>query len=332
MNIIDAHAHFPADHPDALELVTQLEIKVLNISLGLDVDGSWRTQPASGVEIYGALARNHAEQFAWCTSFDPPGERDLRALDDYFDRVKADLQRDFERGAVACKVWKNFGMEVRDLEGDFLHVDAPALRPIFDFIDKQQWPVILHTGEPCACWEPLNPASPHYEYYSEHPQWHMHGRTDVPSHAELIDARDRLVAQHPKIRFIGAHLGSLEHDVAELSARLKRFDNFVVDTAERLLDLAAQPASKVRSFIEQHADRVLFGSDLLFEQSFSQMTDTVRSEALERCRRAWSGEQAFYRDTGPVRFGGRTVEGLGLPQTILDQVFRTNAERCYFQG
>jgi predicted TIM-barrel fold metal-dependent hydrolase len=157
----------------------------------------------------------------------------------------------------------------------------------------------------------------------------MHDRSDFPSHAELIAGRDRVLERHPRLRVVGAHLGSLEYDVAEVEARLARFPNFFVDTAERLLDLALQPVTRVRAVFEAHPGRVLFGSDLLFVTAFSAMSERERQAALAHVRRTFQQEQAYYSQAGPLRVRGRDVSGLGLSEAIRQQVFEDNARRCY---
>src|SRR5689334_4971526 len=113
MTLIDAHAHLPADHPDAQALLAELGVQVLNISLGLDAGGRWRESPMSGAETYQRLAEASPQRFAWCTAFDPPTPSDLERPGDFTERTLAVLARDFAAGAAACKVWKNIGLEVR---------------------------------------------------------------------------------------------------------------------------------------------------------------------------------------------------------------------------
>ena len=81
-------------------------------------------------------------------------------------------------------------------------------------LEREGRVLIMHTGEPRACWLPLDPKSPHYAYYSEHPQWHMHGRTDFPSHAELIAGRDRVLERHPRVAVCTIYNGNLDESEA----------------------------------------------------------------------------------------------------------------------
>jgi hypothetical protein len=60
---------FVADHPDAVQLLADLDLKLLNICVAHD-NAVWRRNEA---EPYEKLAREHPDRFAWCTSFDVPG-------------------------------------------------------------------------------------------------------------------------------------------------------------------------------------------------------------------------------------------------------------------
>jgi predicted TIM-barrel fold metal-dependent hydrolase len=332
MSVIDAHAHLPADHAEAQQLLAELDVQVLNISLGLDAEGKWREGPMSGVQPYQRLAEEQPRRFAWCTAFDPPTLSDLQKPAAYVERTLATLAGEFSAGALACKVWKNVGMELRDAGGHLVGVDSSLFTPIFEFIAREGRVLIMHTGEPRACFVPLDPRSPHYEYYSQHPQWHMYGKPDVPSHEQLVASRDAVLERHPNLRVVGAHLGSLEFDVAELEVRLRRYPNFSVDTAERLLDLALQPVERVRAFFEAYPDRVLFGSDLLYETAFSAMSERERAQALSHVRRVFEQERAYYGTAGEVTVRNRQVQGLALPEPVLAQLFERNARRCYGLG
>ena len=136
MPLIDAHAHLPADHPEAQQLLAELGIQVLNISLGLDGEGKWREGPMSGVQPYQRLAGEQPQRFAWCTAFDPPTPLDLERPGEYVERTLATLAGEFAAGAIACKVWKNVGMEVRDRDGHLIGVDHALFTPIFELVER----------------------------------------------------------------------------------------------------------------------------------------------------------------------------------------------------
>src|SRR5476649_2267620 len=98
MRIIDAHAHLPGDDASAVKLLAELDIQVVNISIGCDAHGAWRGVTRYGAEPFATLAREEPKRFAWCTSIDLPRYGDA----DYIDRVIEQLDKDFANGAMAC--------------------------------------------------------------------------------------------------------------------------------------------------------------------------------------------------------------------------------------
>lgn len=122
------------------------------------------------------------------------------------------LNDSFSKGAVAVKLWKNVGLELKDQNGNFVMIDHPRFDPILDFLAKNKIPLIGHFGEPKNTWLPLEEmtVSGDRDYFTEHPEQHMYLLPEYPSYLELINARDRMLEKHPDLKFVGAHLGSLE--------------------------------------------------------------------------------------------------------------------------
>ncbi len=318
---IDAHMHYMGDTPESRELLERLDLKMMNICVAEDAAGAWRDQ----ADCYERLAREFPGRFAWCTGFDLPGFDDAG----YVEKVIAGLERDFAHGAVACKIWKNFGMGVQRPTGEHVLPDDPLLAPILAYIASQNKTLLMHIADPLDGWLPLREDSPHFGYYSKNTQWHLHGRTDVPSHAQLIAARDAVVARHPNMRVVGAHLGSLEHDVAEVAKRFDAYPNFAVDMSARLLDLALQDADKVRAFFLKYPDRVLFGADMGTWGLASAKSAEKLTNSMTYIENSYEEHFRYLEQSGPMTISGREVTGIGLPPEVLEQVYRANARHWY---
>jgi len=265
------------------------------------------------------------ERLFWCTSFDLPTFDEA----EYADRVIAQIDADVAAGAVACKVWKSIGMEVRKPDGAFLMIDDPLFGPIFEHLRRIELPLLMHIGEPLACWRPLVDDNPHYGYYRRNPQWHMYDKPAYPSHERIIAARDRMIERNPKLRIIGAHFGSLEYDVAEIARRLDRYPNFAVDSSARLHDLTYQDRETVRQFFLDYPDRVLFGTDLVHREPVSRMSDAERAEHLERIAERYASDFRYYESDATMTLRGREVRGLGLPDAVLRRFCHDNAVAWY---
>jgi predicted TIM-barrel fold metal-dependent hydrolase len=207
--------------------------------------------------------------------------------------------------------------------------DDPIFDPIYEYLAARNKTLLTHIAEPIACWQPLTGDNPHMGYYRDNPEWHMYNRPEYPSHAQLIAARDNLVAKHPRLRVVGAHLGSLEFDVDEVAVRLQKFPNFAVDISARLIDLAIQPSAKVRDFFLRYPDRLLFGTDVVMRERPSAMSPQVRQQALTRLREHYESHFAYFNDDKQVAVRDRVTTGLRLPSDILDQFYVKTACAWY---
>ena len=138
--MIDAHIHYGDDDAQLLQLLADFDLQLLNICVAEDAHGAWREQATR----YQQLATRYPQRFAWCTSMDLPRFDDAH----YHAKVLTALDADFAAGAVACKIWKNIGMEVRKPDGSFLMVDDPYFDPIFEHMVAHTYPLLTHIAEP----------------------------------------------------------------------------------------------------------------------------------------------------------------------------------------
>jgi hypothetical protein len=94
-------------------------------------------------------------------------------------------------------------------------IDDPRFDRILDFIEKNDITVIGHLGEPKNCWLPVDQMTiaGDKNYFTANPGYHMYLHPEFPSYEAQINARDNMLRKHPGLRFVGAHLGSLEWNV-----------------------------------------------------------------------------------------------------------------------
>ncbi len=322
MPIIDAHLHAVPDHAESLALLDEFDLKLVNISVSRDATDEWRVH----TDRFRELTDARPDRFAWCTAFRMPTFEET----DYADQIIAQLQKDFEAGSATVKVWKNIGMRLQNPAGEYVMFDDPIFEPIYSWLERQGRSLMIHAADPRAAWEPLVPGQPHYNYFSKHPEWHFYGRPDVPSHEQILAARDRLVERHPRLRIIGAHLGSMEHDLNEVARRLRAWPHFSVDFSARLGNLmvhAARDHAAVREFFLEFPDRLIFGTDVVSRTPHTQLDADARADALGWMRTCYTASLAFLRTDGPVDYLNLRAQGLALPDDVLDKVLTTNAQR-----
>ena len=240
------------------------------------------------------------------------------------------LDETFEKGAVAIKVWKNIGMVHRNQAGKLVMIDDPQFDPIFRHLTDKGIVVIGHLGEPKNCWLPLTEMTVNNDrsYFESNPQYHMHLHPELPSYEDQIAARDRMLDKHPKLRFIGAHLGSLEWSVDRLGQFLDRYPNAMADTAARMGQLqhqSNQDHEKVRDFLIKYQDRIVYGTD------HSTSPDLSSGVGYATTRKAWLSHWRYFNteDLQTVPELNSPVKGLGLPKGVVQKLYQLNAKRMF---
>ncbi|HUL78570.1 MAG TPA: amidohydrolase family protein [Vicinamibacteria bacterium] len=313
---VDAHAHFFAEAKPVLDLLERLNLVAVNVCVVDRYDKGYET-----VAPQQAMARHLAAvsrgRLPWIGTFDDASF----ASSDFAIAALSDVDRALAQGAIGVKIYKSIGMELRSTSGAYVLPDDPAFEPVFAGLEARGTTVYGHIAEPIAAWLPLDPKNPDYDYYRTNPAWHVYGRPGVPTKEAILAARDRVLERHPKLRFVGCHLGSMEEDVDAISARFDRHPGFAVDTAARVVHLMLQPREKVRAFLLRYSDRVLYGTDL----GIMPGQDPV--EAAKRLEHEYARDWAYFAAAGTIDVDGRKVEGLALPDPVLRRIFRENARR-----
>ena len=318
---IDVHSHIFEDVPEMAEMLDRTNMRIVNVCVrGTDPERLRRQEAMAEQQ----QARYGKARFPFASTFDLT----RRDNPDYADQVKRWLSASFEKGALMVKIWKEVGMEIKDRQGRFVLAADALFDPIYAFLTERGKPLLAHLAEPREAWLPLDPQSVHYGYYSRNPEWHLHGRAGYPTHEELVASRDRILERHPRLTVIGAHLGSLEHDVDEIALRFDRYPNFYVDCSARTTDLTRQPADKVRAFLVKYQDRVLYGLDQ------TRFPDPKREDSKEERQRfvrdlegAYRRDFRYYAGEGEMEYRGKTVRCLDLPRGVLEKLYHGNAER-----
>ncbi|MHC4395523.1 MAG: amidohydrolase family protein [Planctomycetota bacterium] len=317
---IDANTHLHSTNPAYMEEAIKNNFRVLTVNVEYeDFFPEIEKQKEAAVE----LMKQFPGKIHFATTFtmkgwDEPG---------WLDKTMAYLEESFEQGAIAVKVWKNIGIVEKYKNGDFLMIDDAKFDPIFEYLAEKGIPLLGHIGEPKNCWLPVDEMTVNNDkdYYRQFPKYHLYLHPEYPRYEEIIAARDHMLEKHPKLKFIGLHLGSIEWSVDELAKRLEKYSNMVVDVTDRVCHLQYQSLTerdKVRRFMLKYQDRILYGTDFITEDS----EDVSAMKA--RARENWTREWKFFTDdemmTSP-RVDGE-FEGLGLPAGVIKKIYRTNAE------
>ena len=155
MHPIDAHVHVFKTDPKFQALLERLNLKLLNI-LVMDDTQPHRKELRPQIEDARTLVRSSRGHVALCTTFDPY-KFDSPSFD--ADVIKQ-IDQNFAEGAVAVKIWKNIGMEIKDRNGKFIMADDPKFNPIYKDIAARGKTLLSHQAEPDVAWGPPDPSDP----------------------------------------------------------------------------------------------------------------------------------------------------------------------------
>ena len=318
----DVHTHVNTHNPAMIELAKKYNFGLLSINV--DVPG----YPA--LEKQQDFTTDHLQKnkghFGYITSFrinnlDVPG---------WLEQTIRYLSHSFNRGALGVKVWKNIGMEYRYNNNAFVMIDDVKLDPVFEFIEKNNKTLLGHLGEPRNCWLPLAEmtVANDREYFEQHPEYHMYLHPEFPSYEDQIAARDHMLKKHPGMRFVGAHLASLEWSTDEIAKRLEAFPNMAVDMAERISHLQYQTVheyEKVRDFFLKYQNRLLYSTDLSLDDSMDILA------FLHNAGTTWKKHWKFFTSNEMMEAPEvkKPFRGLHLPKAVINKLYLTNAANWY---
>ena len=310
---IDTHTHVFQTGPAFVAMLERLHMHLLDI---LVVDDTRPSQTSTEPQRQDALtfvaaSVGHAQL---CTTFNP-----FQFNDPSFPKEAIEaLNEDFARGAVAVKIWKNVGMELKNASGEYVMPDDPRLEPIYKDIAAHHKTLIAHLAEPDTAWGSQDPKAPYARYYRANPQWDMTKKPGAPPKKAILQARDHLLAMNPDLRVVGAHLGSMEDDLDAVDAHLQRYPNFAVDTAARVLSFIILPRDKVEAFILKNQDRIVYGTDLGFRSGSDQT-------AVQEWESQYALDWRYFATDDTFEYHGHKVKGLNLPRSVLKKVYHDNA-------
>lgn len=247
------------------------------------------------------------------------------------------LERAAAAGARGVKIFKNLGLGLRDPQGRLVTVDDPRLDPLMEACARLGLIVAIHTADPEAFFRHPGPENERYLELLFAPSWSFWG-SDFPSRQQLLEARNRLIARHPRTTFLGIHLANNPEHLDQVADWLERYPNLYVDTSARVPEIGRHPADQVRRFFIKYQDRILFGSDLVVSPGGLQLGSLALwpqddDDAREFYRAHWryfESRQRGLETPTPIQ-GDWKIDGIGLPAEVLEKLYRTNALRLIWK-
>ena len=316
---IDAHCHIHRSIPALIDNLEKENWHALSICVWEQFEA--KMPPESDIsnfpsieELLAATAKVHREsrgRIAWASTIDAHRFEERH----FTERAVAMVKQSFKDEAIGVKIWKTVGMKIRGKDGHYLLPDDKTLLPVYEAIQKADRTLIMHIAEPDEAWAPELVG-----YWKRNPQWHAD--KEGPDKQTVLQARDRVLARFPKLRVMGAHLGSNEQDLAALAKRLDAYPNFSVDMSARTRYLFGDNAEAKRQFVLKYQDRLIYGSDHSIGNSSDEQAARGLLAAEDREWALFAGNQKV-----AGRNGGPEIQQMGLPEPVLRKLFRDNARR-----
>ncbi len=300
---IDIHSHIRGSfQPGDLEKMIA-EMDALNMRVLVNLSG--RSGDALK-QIVANLKGKYPDRFAVFANvsfagIDEPG---------YGERAAKQLEEDVRNGAQGLKIYKDLGLTVKDSKGERVPTDDPRLDPIFKKCGELGIPVLIHTGEPAAFFEPHDRFN---ERWLELKQFPNRARPagQFPSWEQVMREQHNLFKKHPNTKFINAHFGWMANDLARLGTLLDENPNVYTEVAAIVAELGRQPKF-ARAWFIKYQDRVLFGKD------------TYRPEEYHTYFRIFETSDEYF-DYFRKRHAFWQMYGLDLPDEVLKKFYYKNA-------
>jgi predicted TIM-barrel fold metal-dependent hydrolase len=332
--VIDVHAHlsFRAKSSNGVGLGEELEflanpetvLPVMdrkNIRMMVNLTGSSGKGLDKAIEKF---QKPHPQRFITFT--EPLWDHSNRP--DYGKVQPEAIASASKAGARGLKVLKTLGLYLREnvTQGPLVKIDDRRFDSMWEACGSLGMPVAIHISDPEAFFLPTDRFNERFEELNNHPDWSFHGK-DFPANAELLEARNRVVARHPKTQFILLHVGNDAENLSYVSECLDRYSNTSVELGARIGELGRQPRMS-QKFFDRYQDRILFGTDAVPngtdtpQQIFGDQLYEIYFRFLE------TEDEYFDYAPAPVPPQGRwRIYGLGLADQILKKVYHQNAAR-----
>jgi predicted TIM-barrel fold metal-dependent hydrolase len=311
---IDAHNHLGEpfgggwDKKPLKELIDLLD--EAGVSHYVDLDGGWGEEVLNKhLDLFKTPA---PERFQVFGGIDWGQWQEKREAFPEWAAKRLQLQKN--RGAQGLKIWKPFGLHVKDHHDRLVKVDDLRLSPVWEAAGELDLPVLIHVADPVAFFDPVDETNERWEELGEHPDWAFTS-PPFPPFMEILEGLKNLVRRHKNTTFIGAHVGCYGENLEWVGRMLDECPNYCIDISARAGELGRQPYS-ARKFLIKYQDRVLFGSDM--------------GPDLEAYRLYYrfleTDDEYFNYNTGEIPAQGRWyVSGMYLPESVLKKIYRENA-------
>ena len=242
----------------------------------------------------------------WCgfdyTGYEDPG---------YGPAAAKELERCFRAGArgVGEVMFKGKGPSPSSKLKTIILPDDPRMDILWRKCADLGLPVNLHISEDKWMYEKMDSTNDGLMNAST---WEVKMENGAKTHEEMLERLENTVKKHPKTIFIAAHLANCCANLSVLAGYFDKYPNLYADISARYGEIAPIPKF-VHDFIEKYQDRIVYGTDMTFNERIYRVTFRILETADEH----------FYETD---LFGYHwPLYGLALTDKTMKKVYRDNA-------
>jgi predicted TIM-barrel fold metal-dependent hydrolase len=225
---------------------------------------------------------------------------------------EAHLENIAAAGMKIVKLW----FTPRFHEWGSLRLDDPALDFFFERLKKLRLAILIHVADP--------------------DRWFVNQLSDLEQHGPKAEHYLQLISRleaYPEMIVQAAHFGAHPEDLDHLHDLLERYPNLVFDSSATkwISREFSRHRHAGRDFLESHADRVVFGTDLVANPDREK--EGKREHYATRFyvhQLMWEAEGEF---ESPIEdedaLDVPRFHGLNLPEATLRKFYWENAARLY---
>ena len=237
-----------------------------------------------------------------------------------FEKYVTVTMEEYRRiGVKGIKLWKNFGLSLRGVDGRLLMPTQPVFDALWQAAAQNHLPVLFHIADPVAFFKKNDRYNERYEELAAHPDWSFCGE-GLPSFAELMQMQEQLVSSSPGTTFILAHCAGYAENLEYVSHLLDSYPNVYIDLAARIGELGRQPYT-ARQFLTRYSERIVFGTD--YSPGAENLYPTYY-RFLETYDEYFPYDESYKQ-------GRWNIYGIGLDDPALENIYHKTAERLLSQ-
>lgn len=304
--VIDMHSHAyaasTAEIDQWIENMDQFNIEktvLLTYATGDEFDSLY--------DVYSA----YNDRFEiWC-GFDYTGYQESG----WSAKAVAELERCFQKGAQGVGELGDKGLGLvysHPSKAPGMHLDDPRMQPLLKKCGELGMPINMHVAEPIWMYEPMNETN---DGLMNSYKWRIDlSQEGILDHAATVKTLENAVKTNPNTTFIACHFANCSYDLSILGRMLDSYPNLYADISARYGETAPIPRY-MRTFYEKYQDRLLFGTDMGFDQEMYGIVFRILQT---------EDEHFYKKDYFNYHW---PLQAFGLSPAILKKLYYENAQK-----